>query len=168
MIVFEDDLARVVEILPNVVIGDQTASINFGWGTEAILSEYLVLKGRLSFPLIWLVEDEDVNNEREPSVTRNAQIVIIHESQAPYEFNPYQHQYDYNVILQPICDNLITALKQSGISRFDDTNYKTKRVKNYSFREDEKVSLVYICNAIVLDADITFSGISSCLQTINF
>jgi len=163
MIVFEDELARVVEILPNVVIGDQTAPINFGWGTEAILSEYLVLKGRLSFPLIWLVEDEDTNNEREPSVTRNAQIVIIHESQAPYEFNPYQHAYDYKLILQPILDNLLIALRLSGISRYDDTSFRTRRVKKYSMRSEDE-NLQFICNAIVLNAEITFSGVSTCIK----
>ena len=168
MIIFEDQFARIVEVLPALTVGDITKSINYGWGTEAVLMKYLALQGKLSFPLIWTVEGEDTNNDREPSVTRNSRTIILHESQSPEEFNPYQHEYDYNVILQPICDNLITALQQSGISRFNDTNYKTKRVKNYSFREDEKKSLIYICNAILLDADITFSGISSCLKTINF
>jgi hypothetical protein len=167
MIVFEDQLARIVEVLPDVVVGSQTATLNYGWGTEAVLTKYLTLKGKLSFPLIWLVEGEDVNDLREPSVKRNSRIVILHESQAPSEFNPYQHEYDFKLILQPILDNLLIALSQSGISRYDDANFKTQRVKNYSMREEDN-SLVFICNAIVLDAEITFSGQSTCLQTIQF
>ena len=167
MIVFEDQLARIVEVLPDVVVGSQTATLNYGWGTEAVLTKYLTLKGKLSFPLIWLVEGEDVNDLREPSVKRNSRIVILHESQAPSEFNTYQHEYDFKLILQPILDNLLIALRQSGISRYSDDNFKTQRVKNYSMREENN-SLVFICNAIVLDAEITFSGQSTCLQTIQF
>jgi len=164
MIVFEDELARVIEILPQIEVGEQTATINFGWGTETVLAEYLTLKGKLSFPLIWLVENTDKNDLREPSVTRRARIVIIHESQAPYEFNPYQHEYDYKLILQPILDNLLTALSKSGISRYNDADFDTQRVKKYSMRSESE-SLVYICNAIVLDAEITFSGVSTCIKT---
>lgn len=168
MIVFEDQLARIVEVLPTAKVGNKEAIINYGWGTEAVLTKYLTLKGKLSFPLIWLVEGEDVNDLREPSVKRNSRIVILHESQAPSEFNTYQHEYDFKLILQPILDNLLIALKQSGISRYNDSNFKTQRVKNYNLRQTETESLVYICNAIVLDAEITFSGQSTCLQTIQF
>jgi hypothetical protein len=168
MIVFEDQLARIVEVLPDVVVGSQTATLNYGWGTEGVLTKYLTLKGKLSFPLIWLVEGEDINDLREPSVKRNSRIVILHESQAPSEFNTYQNEYDFKLILQPILDNLLTALTQSGISRYSDDNFKTQRVKNYNLRQTESESLVYICNAIVLDAEITFSGQSTCLQTIQF
>lgn len=164
MIVFEDQLARIVEILPKVIVGSQEATIKYNWGTETILANYLVEKGKLSFPLIWLAEGQDTNNLREPSVSRNARIVILHESQLPSEFNPYQHEYDYKLILQPICDNLLTALTNSGISRYDNTTFKTQRIKNYSMR-NEIESLVFVCNAIVLDIDLTFSGISSCINT---
>ena len=95
MIVFEDQLARIVEILPTVTVGEQTATVKFNWGTETVLANYLTLNGKLSFPLIWLVEGEDSNDLREPNVRRSARIVILHESQAPSEFNPYQHEYDY-------------------------------------------------------------------------
>jgi hypothetical protein len=163
MIVFEDELARIVEMLPAPVINEIEKPIFFNWGTETILANYLTLAGNQNFPLIWLVEGTDNNNLREPSVTRNAKIVILYESQAPSEFNPYQHEYDYKLILQPICDNLLKALSESGISRYKNNDFKTQRVKNYSMRQVDD-SLVYICNAIVLDAEITFSGVSSCIN----
>ena len=165
MIIFEDQLARIVQVLPPLTNGAITQKINFGWGTEEVLTKYLTMAGKLSFPLIWLAEGEDTNDLREPSVKRNARIIILYESQAPSEFNAYQHEYDYNVILQPILDNLLIALTQSGISRYDNTTFKTRRVKNYSMRENESDSLVFICNAIVLNSDITFSGVSSCINT---
>jgi len=167
MIVFEDQLARIIEVLPTPVINEISKPIFFDWGTETVLANYLTLSQGQNFPLIWLDEGQDFNNEREPSVNRNARIVILYQSQAPSEFNPYQHKWDYNVILQPICDNLLIALQNSGISRYDDTNFKSRRVKNYSVVTSEN-SLVFICNAIVLDIDLTFSGVSSCIQEINF
>jgi hypothetical protein len=168
MIIFEDQLARIIEVLPPLTSGNLTQQINFGWGTKEVLTQYLTQKGKLSFPLIWLEEGADVNDLREPSVKRNARINIIYESQAPAEFNPYQHEYDFKLILQPILDNLLLALQQSGISRYSDGNFTTQRVKKFSMREEINKNLVFICNAIVLDAEITFSGISSCLQTIQF
>jgi hypothetical protein len=167
MIIFEDELLRLVEILPNVTVGSQSTNVKFNWGTEEVLTKYLTMNGIESFPLIWLVEGVDTNNEREPSVTRNAKIIILHMSQAPNEFNQYQHEYDFKLILQPILDNLIKALDRSGISRYDNTNFKTQRVKNFSMKEVNE-SLVYVCNAIVFESEITFSGLSSCINTINF
>lgn len=167
MIVFEDQMARIAEVLPVVTVGSQSKSVHFNWGTAEVLTKYLIDAKNNNFPLIWLEEGTDTNDLREPSVTRNARINIIHQSQLPSEFNPYQHEYDYKQILQPICDNLLTAFSQSGISRYDNKNFKTRRVKNFSMTEVDK-SLVYICNAIVLDAEVTFSGVSSCIKTINF
>lgn len=168
MIVFEEQLGRLVEVLPSITdANDNVFPINYNWGTEEILNQYLKLNGKLSFPLIWLETGEDTNDLREQSVKRQANIIILNESQAPQEFNPYQYQYDFSLVLQPIADNLIKALEQSGISRFDDRNIKTKRVTKYSMRENDK-SLIFICNAIVINAEITFSNVSSCLQTIQF
>lgn len=168
MIVFEDELARLIEVLPAITDAKGTEyAVNFNWGTEEVLAKYLTLKGKLSFPLVWLVEGEDTNDLREPNVKRNARIVIINESQAPSEFNPYQHQFDYDVILQPICDNLLIALENSGISRIDNRTIRTRRVKKYSLREVNE-TLVYICNAIVIDAEIIFSGLSTCIAPIKF
>lgn len=168
MIVFEEQLGRLVEVLPSITDANSNLyTINYNWGTEEILNQYLKLNGKLSFPLIWLETGEDTNDLREENVKRQANIIILNESQAPQEFNPYQYQYDFSLVLQPIANNLIQALEQSGISRFDDRNIRTKRVTKYSMRENDK-SLIFICNAIVINAEITFSNVSSCLQTIKF
>jgi hypothetical protein len=164
MIIFEDQLARITGVLPILNVNGVDMPIYFNWGTAEVLAKYLTESEGRNFPLIWLIEGEDTNDLREPSVTRNARIVILNESEAPNEFNDYQHQFDYDVILQPILDNLLKALENSGISRYDDSNFRTQRVKNYSMTQVNE-SLLYICNAIVLDASITFSGISSCINT---
>lgn len=169
MIIFETELERLIDVLPQITdANSNTFSINFDYGSPEVLAKYLSLKGKLSFPLIWSEIQEDTNNLREPSVTRNnARIIIMNETQAPDEFNPYQYKYDFDLILQPIADNLLIALENSGISRINTQNIRTQRIPNYSMREIEK-SLVYICNAIVITADITFTGLTSCLNQIQF
>jgi hypothetical protein len=59
----------------------------------------------------------------------------------------------------------MTALTQSGISRIS-SNYKVIRVKNYSMTKIDE-SLVYVCNAIVLNTEIIFNG-AECMNKINF
>ncbi len=175
MIIFEDQLARIVQVLPPLTSGSLTQKINFGWGTEEVLTKYLTMAGKLSFPLIWLAEGEDVNDLREPSVKRNARIIILYESQAPSEFNAYQHEYDYNVILQPILDNLLVALRSSQISDIvDSRQIKTRRYKGYlaEYTKDHKQKTdnkaTYICNAIILDCEIVFRNVERCIPTIIF
>lgn len=168
MIVFENELGRLVEVLP--AIGDaknNSYPIKYNWGTEEVLNKYLKYSGKESFPLIWLENGQDTNDLREQSVTRMANIIILNEMQAPEEFNPYQYQYDFDLILQPIANNLVKALTNSGISRFDDRSLKSSRITKYSMRNEDK-SLIFICNSIVINANITFSNVSSCLQQIQF
>lgn len=168
MIVFEDRLAELVGVLPKLTVNSKELQVNFDWGTEVVLAKYLLMNGKMSFPLIWLVEGVDNNDLLEPSVTRDARLVVLYESQAPDEFNTYQHKYYYDLVLQPILDNLLTALAQSGMSRYDDKMFRTQRIKNYSMRGGDEInskikektnqSLLFICNAIVLDAKITLTG----------
>ena len=175
MIIFEDQLARIIEVLPPLTSGALSQTINFGWGTKEVLTQYLTQKGKLSFPLIWLEEGSDVNDLREPSVKRNARINIIYESQAPAEFNPYQHEYDFKQILQPIVDNFLIAIRSSQISDLVDTrNVNTYRHKGYlaNYTKDTVPKTrnvgTYICNAIQLDAEIVFRNVERCVPTIIF
>ena len=157
MIIFEDRAAEIVGILPKISLNSKEYQINFDWGTEDVLAKYLLLNKKLSFPLIWLVEGQDTNNLMEQTVSRKARFVILNESKTPDQFNPYFHQYDYKNVLQPILDNLLIAFEQSGICILTDKDIVTQRIKNYSVRDDKK-SLVYVCNAIVLDLQLTFTG----------
>jgi hypothetical protein len=176
MIVFEEQAERLVNILPQSVDDNGTArNIKFDWGTIEVLNKFLVKANQETpYPLIWLVPSKDTNDLREPSVTRRARFIFATLSYSPDEFNRYQYQYDFAKILQPIVDNFLIALTRSGISRFDDKDFETERVPNYSvlYKEDSedksKTAQIAVWNAIVLDATITFSGISSCLNEFNF
>jgi len=173
MIVFEEQLERIVNILPSIT--DATSVVfpmNYNWGTIEVLNKFLLLPSEQSkYPLIWLVTGSDRNDKREPSVTRKSRIIIATRSLNVNELNPFQYQNDFKVILQPIADNLLKALQLSGISRYDDRDFTSERVPNYSvtYRENQddktKTNQIDIWNAIVLDIDLTFYNITNCIQT---
>jgi len=52
MIIFEDQCARIAEVLPNVTVGSTSKSVHFNWGTEEVLAKYLTLSQNKNFPLI--------------------------------------------------------------------------------------------------------------------
>ncbi len=174
MIVFEEALEAIVDTLPPLVDANGTSfPIIFDWGTIEVLNKFLLLPTNQSkYPLIWLSSAKDKNDNREPSVTRRARIIIATRSLNSDEFNRYQYRNDFKEILQPILDNLLFALNVSGISRYDDRDFETERVPNYSvtYRENSedktKSNQIDIWNAITLDATITFTNNGACIQQI--
>lgn len=176
MIVFETAIDAIVNVLPpSVDAKNVSRSIQFGWGTIEELNKYLLLpSNRSKYPLIWLTAGKDVNDLREPSVTRRARLIFATRSTNSSELNRYQFRNDFDVILQPVLDNFLYALTHSGISRFNDKDFETERLPNYSvvYKQDledkTKSSQIAIWNAITLDASITINGLPSCLKQIFF
>jgi hypothetical protein len=86
------------------------------------------------------------------------------------ELNPFQYNNDFKIILQPILNNLITALQRSGISILKVDTIKTNRVVNYGveFRNANEIKTLDIWNAIIFDAEITFTSTTTCLNKIIF
>lgn len=176
MIVFETAIDAIVNLLPKSVDAAGTERfIQFGWGTIEELNKYLLLpSNRSKYPLIWLAVGKDKNNDREPSVTRRARFIFATRSTNSSELNRYQFRNDFDVILQPVLDNFKYALKVSGISRFDDTDYETERLPNYSvvYRENSedktKTNQIAVWNAITFDATVTIFANPTCINEIFF
>ena len=155
MITFEESLGKLVQLLPNVKIGENDYSIKYNWGTQELLNKYLILNKENSYPLVWLVVGRDSNDISNKNISRNARIVIATRSMNKEEFNEFQFQTYYKEILYPIQINLIKALRRSGISTIIDNVYNSEYKPNYSFRDEEGV-LVDIWNAIELNLEISF------------
>jgi hypothetical protein len=171
MIVFEEQLGRLVEILPPFTDANNSDfTIKYGWGDINELNKYMFVNSNQVYPLIWLSAGEDNHNLREPNVKRNATIVIATKSLMQDELNPFQYENDFKVILQPILDNLIIALQRSGISILNEATVKTNRVVNYGvdFRIANEIKTLDIWNAIVFDAEITFTSTTTCINNFNF
>ena len=174
MIVFETATDAIINVLPKSIdaIGTER-NIQFGWGTIEELNKFLLLPSNVSkYPLIWLTTGKDKNDLREPSVTRRARFIFATASATPDELNRYQYANDFDVILQPVLDNFLHALSVSGISRYDNTDFETERLPNYSvtYRQDAqdvtRTGQIAVWNAITLDATITFTNNGECLQQI--
>jgi hypothetical protein len=173
MIVFEEQLERIVNILPSIT--DATSVVfpmNFGDGTIEELNKFLLLPSNQSkYPLIWLTIGKNQHDEREPSVTRQARIIIATRSLNSNEFNSFQRKNDLDVILMPIANNLLKALQLSGISRYNDRDFTSEFLPNYSvtYREENedksKAQQIDVWNALQLDLNITFYNVTNCIQT---
>lgn len=172
MIVFETAIDAIVNVLPpSVDAKNVSRSIQFGWGTIEELNKYLLLpSNRSKYPLIWLTTGKDTNDLREPSVTRRARLIFATRSTNSSELNRYQFRNDFDVILQPVLDNFLYTLTHSGISRFNDKDFETERLPNYSvvLGGESKTETLAIWNAITLDASITINGSTNCLKQIFF
>ena len=155
MITFEESLGKLVQLLPNVTIGETDYTIKYNWGTQEVLNKYLITNKENSYPLIWLIVGRDSNDIYNKNISRNARIVIATRSMNKEEFNEFQFQTYYKEILYPIQINLIKALRRSGISTIIDDVYNSEFVPNYSFNDDNGI-LVDVWNAIVLNLEISF------------
>jgi hypothetical protein len=155
MITFEESLGKLVQLLPDVTIGENDYSIKYNWGTQEVLNKYLITNKENSYPLVWLIVGRDSNDIYKKNISRNARIVIATRSMNKEEFNEFQFQTYYKEILYPIQMNLIKVLRRSGISAIIDDVYNSEFVPNYSFN-DEAGTLVDVWNAIVLNMEISF------------
>lgn len=175
MIVFEEQLGRLVDALPNFVDANADSyKVKYGWGDINELNKYMFVNTGQIYPLVWLTNSQDNHNLREPNVKRNARIIIATRSLNQDELSPFQYSNDFEVILQPTLDNFIIALKQSGISILNLTTVKTERVINYGveyrkeYQTQGETNTLDVWNAIIVDAEITFSSTTTCLNNINF
>lgn len=168
MIVFEERLAELFDLLPKVKGADDVEyKVYFNWGTQDVLNKYLALGGTLNYPLIWLVNGEDECDNMKHEVRREARLVIAMHSDKVDEFNPTIYKTDYELILNPLLANMITALEGSTISYLYDREYTVKRVPNYSINDNgQQNNTVDIWNAIVLDCSIAIND--QCLCPIIF
>jgi hypothetical protein len=173
---FEEQLVKVINLLPphqniddfGVVLNE--LPIRFNWGTQDKLNEFMSIieTDKSKYPLIWLVEDKDEEDDEFETIKRNAKIIIATQTLGVNRFNPEIYATDYASILNPIKNNLIKALKASGISRIN-PKYSVNRHKQYKWRENSNNNATTdIWNVIVLQIEITFDVTGRCLNKVNF
>jgi hypothetical protein len=161
MITFEENLGKLILLLPIVTIGYNDYSIKYNWGTQEVLNKYLITNKENSYPLIWLIVGRDTNDIKGKNISRNARIIIATRSMNKEEFNEFQFQTYYKEILHPIQLNLIKVLERSGISQIIDDSYSSEFIPNYSF-ENSEGGLIDIWNAIVLNIEVSFDTDYQC------
>lgn len=165
MIVFETKLAELLDTLPLMNVNNNDYKVFFNWGTEEVLNKYLALPDMQSrYPLIWLANSEDTYKTGTNFVRRdNARLILAMHSDKVDYFNPEVFNTDYEVVLNPLLDNVLKALKNSSISRMD-LDYKVQRLPNYSVNNNNQTLDVW--NALILDCSIELTN--NCLQPIKY
>jgi len=169
MIVFETKLAQILDQLPDITdINGNVFKPRFNWGTQDVLNKFIALPENISkYPLIWLVNGVDSLNVTKDVATRNnCRLIIAKNSDAPNEFNDFQFQTDYDIVLNPLLENIIKALERSGVSRIIDGDYSVERLPNYSETTNETKTLA-IWNAITFDCSLELRG-DRCINNIKF
>lgn len=167
MIVFEERLGELFDLLPVVTdANDNEFKPAFMWGTQDVLNKYLTLPmDQSKYPLIWLVNSEDNYDSMKVNVRRETRLVIAMRSDKVDEFNPFIYETDYKMILNPVLDNVLTALQNSTISYLYDREFTVQRLPNYSVNDNQN-GQIDIWNAITLDCSIDIN--SQCLLPIKF
>jgi len=168
MITSEETLGRLVDLLPPLIdANDNEFKVHYNWGSQEVLNKYLKMYKDAVYPLVWLINSNNTENEQTKRINKNARIVIATKSFAVNEFNPYQYQNDFLKVLNPVKINLIKAIRSSGITQLNNEDYNHSFVPNYSF-EDNDGTLIDVWNAIVLDLDIEFRTDYTCINAIKF
>lgn len=169
MIVFETKLAEIFEQLPDLTdINENVFKPRFNWGTQDVLNKFIALPENVSkYPLIWLVNgSDDIETTKDVATRNNFRLILAKNSDVPNEFNDFQFKTDYDLILNPLLDNVIKALNRSGVSKIIDNKYSVERLPNYSEVTNESKTLA-IWNATVFNCSLELRG-DRCINNIKF
>lgn len=153
-LVFEERLGEILNLMPPIYdIKGNAFQHKYQWGTQDVLNKFMALKKNYSqYPLIWLVIGQDNHSMLNDTVNRKATLILATHSDKQNEFNPFIYQTDYKNILNPLLNNVLTVLEQSGRSTITDDNYQIERLPNYSVNGKGKT--VDVWNAIALTIGI--------------
>lgn len=147
----------------------QGFTVRFGWGSEYMLNLHLlsVSSSQNKYPLIWLVESpEDVNIDTN-RIERNIKLIIAKESEHKTNTNPIIWETEFETVLEPVFENVITALKCSGITQIVDNKYKKEKRTNYTENNKESKAIDQ-WNVIVFEGKVEFRTDYSCIKQIIF
>lgn len=166
----EKILTDLFDLLPEATFANgNTAKIEFGWGSQQDLNKYIKLKGnKRKYPLIWLVNGKETENRLGLTIERRCRLIIAINSTKMENLNPTIWASDFDVTLNPIKENVLTALTCSGRTNLNQTTIDIERLPNYSEEGTNKTKTIDIWNAIVIDCDVTFNNNTNCFNTIKF
>lgn len=166
----EKILTELFDLLPDATFSNgNTAKIEFGWGSQQDLNKYIKLKGnKRKYPLIWLVNGTERENRLGLTINRRLRLIIAINSTKIENLNPTIWDSDFDVTLNPIKENVLTALTTSGRTNLNQTTIDIERLPNYSEEGTNNTKTIDIWNAIVIDCDVIFDNNTNCFNTIKF
>lgn len=166
----EKILTELFDLLPDATFSNgNTAKIDFSWGSQQDLNKYIKLKGnKRKYPLIWLVNTKWQENRLGQTMKSRIRLILAINSTKMENINPTIWDTDFEETLNPIKENVLTALTKSGRTILNQTTIDIERLPNYSDEGTNKTKTIDIWNAIVIDCDVEINHNSTCFNQINF
>jgi len=166
----EKILTELFDLLPDAIFSNgSTAKIDFSWGSQQDLNKYIKVKGsKRKYPLIWLVNTKWNENRLGQTMKSRVRLILAINSTKLENINPTIWDSDFEITLNPIKENVLTALTKSGRTNLNQTTIDIERLPNYSDEGTNKTKTIEIWNAIVIDCDVEINHNSICFNKINF
>jgi hypothetical protein len=165
MIQLENRFIEVFDTIPNIADMDGNAiSSKYDFGTEADCIRFMAVN-KVKYPLIWLETPINLKG-KEPLFKTRLKFILATKTITEME-NRKRIESNFNYVLDPLYDYVITALQQCGFVRFLNQEQNTfARHYNYTNVAEDKSNLD-IWDAIVFGRDVEIN--SSCsTKTINY
>ena len=155
MIVVETILREIFTQLPAYKDSNlKEYPIKYEWGDQEDLVLFLKQIQGNKYPLVWLVEGDQEVSRYGHSAERRLRLILAKNSENQTARNPTVWQSEFENCLNPLLENVLTALEASGVTTITDS-YRLKRVANYV--DNNKTEATDFWNAIILDIDIRFN-----------
>lgn len=170
MIITETILKDIFTQLPPYIDSNSKSfPIRFEWGDQPDLLLFLkTIKGN-KYPLIWLVNGDQVPDRYAHNLTRKCRLIIAKDSNHVTNRNPTVWDTEFKDCLNPILENVYKALERSGVTQIVSIDNE-RREANYT--EEDQTKATDFWNVIILDITLLFSeksdGTAQCIKTIKF
>lgn len=159
MIVVEEILAELFSQLPKYKdSNNKEFEIKYEWGSEKDLTLFLKTISGNKYPLIWLVQGRQTDNDFTHSTERNLRLILAKNSEQKTNRNPTVFKNDFKNCLNPLLVNVLKCLKSSGVtSIINNGQMDVDRRANYTEESNEsKTFAIDYWNAIILDINVRF------------
>jgi len=162
--IFELRFEEIVNVLPPLVIGEESIKINYGFGDIDELKRHLA-NNPSAYPLVWLMPSTIEENRILTNCKSDCTISVAVNSTKLNEFNKTIYNTDFKNIIDVVSDDLIHALATSSISNIGNS-WKRKKDTNFEVKATDKQSAIAIWNAKFIEINIEFNN--NCLRPIIF
>ena len=169
MIVAEHTIRDIIATIPAIQINSNTLSKpKFHWGDADELNRYVQVMKEGSYPLIWLLPSPDnYEGATGQDLTKECSFIIATRETRQSLFNNERYKTSFDLVLQPLTENLIHGLTVSNATSRIGDNWKILKLPNYS-AESEKNGTIDLWDAISLTIDVRFNSNLKCLNTISY
>lgn len=165
----ESNLALLFDKLPPAKDSNgNNFKIKFNWGNQNALNLYLSqFEKTTKYPLIWVIEGEDQEDTIAKTITRTVKLFITKQSVHQTNTNPIIWESEFKNVLDPILENIKTALISGGNTEVIDRTFKIKRRANFSDK-DSIAKTIDPWNVIIVEFQLK-TYIKGCIkETITF